>query len=252
LAGAVPLENITEYLDGLLEVSKYDEGEPANGLMVDAGRPISRLAAAVNTSFESIDGAAAAGAQLLLVHHTTSASIDRHLKAEKENALRRRGVSLYGAHAALDCSPAFSNSATLAVALGIQVEGRFVEYCGGLAGAYGATSGTFEDFVERVGAAVGTRVDSWKNANRFGRVGIVPGGGPWTSWLAEAHALGCDTYLTGEGTMYTKLFARETGMNLILATHYGTETHGVRALTAHVGEHFQIPWQFVPEDPDIA
>ena len=35
---AVPLQEIAAYIDELLEVSKYTEEEPSNGLMVDAGR----------------------------------------------------------------------------------------------------------------------------------------------------------------------------------------------------------------------
>jgi putative NIF3 family GTP cyclohydrolase 1 type 2 len=247
----IPLARIVKHLDDVLEVSKYDEGMPSNGLMLDAGRPVSRLAAAVNTSFASIEGAASAGAQLMLVHHTTWESIDQHLKVLKEDALRAGGISLYGAHAALDCSPEFSNAVTLAAALGVEVEGRFLEYGGGLAGAYGTTGGTFDRFVESVSAVLGIRVDAWQNNDRFGRVGIVPGGGPWTAYVAEAQDLGCDTYLTGEGTMYTKLFARETAMNLILATHYATETHGIKALTQSVAQTFSLPWDFIHEDLDI-
>jgi dinuclear metal center YbgI/SA1388 family protein len=247
----VELTRIVAHLDDLLEVSKYDEGEPSNGLMLDAGRAVSRLAAAVSTSFASIEGAASVGAQLMLVHHTTWASIDQHLKAQKEEALRERGISLYAAHAALDCSPEFSNSVTLATALGIEIDGRFVQYGGGLAGAFGSANGTFDSFVERVRAVLGVRVDAWKNNDRFARIAIVPGGGPWTTYVAEARALGCDTYFTGEGTMYTKLFAREIGMNLIIATHYSTETGGIQALAKAVAEVFHLPWEFVHEDADI-
>jgi putative NIF3 family GTP cyclohydrolase 1 type 2 len=118
----VDLARIVEHLDGLLEASKYDEGEPSNGLMLDAGQPVSRLACAVNTSFESIEGAAASETQLMLVHHTTWASIDLDLKEQKERALRDKGISLYAAHAALDCHPEFSNAVTLAEALGVRVE----------------------------------------------------------------------------------------------------------------------------------
>src|SRR5438876_8608428 len=106
----VRLAEIVGYLDALLRVSEYDEGEPSNGLMLDTGRPVTRIAAAVNTSFRSIAGAAAAGAELLLVHHTTWASIDLHLKERKEEALRAAGVSLYGAHAALDRHPRLAPS----------------------------------------------------------------------------------------------------------------------------------------------
>lgn len=251
MAPQVALPTIVGYLDDLLQVSRYDEGEPSNGLMVDGGRPVTRLAAAVNTSFDSIRGAAERGASLLLVHHTTWASIDHELKPKKEAALKEAGISLYAAHAALDCHPEFSNSEVLARQLGVQILGRFVQYGGGLAGAYGAVDGSFEQFVERVRKELGTRVDAWKNAEAFARVGIVAGGGGWTTYLAEAQTLGCDTYLTGEGSMYTKLYAREAGMNLVMATHYATETGGVRALAGHLGAHFALPWDFVREAPDI-
>ncbi len=251
MPSAIELGRITTYLDDLLEVSKYTESEPSNGLMLDAGQPVSHLAAAVNTSFASIQGAASSGAQLMLVHHTTSASIDMDLKAQKEDALRANGVSLYAAHASLDCHSDFSNSVTLASALGVEVEGRFVQYSGGLAGAFGAVSGSFESFVDSVRRNLGVRADAWKNNDTFARIGIVSGGGPWTAWVAEARTFGCDTYLTGEGTMYTKLFAREMGVNLILATHYATEMYGIQALTRHVAEVFQLPWEFVPEDPGV-
>jgi dinuclear metal center YbgI/SA1388 family protein len=250
MATSLSLTTIVSYLDNLLQVARYDEGEPANGLMVDAGRPVTRLAAAVNTSFESIRGAAECGAELLLVHHAIFESIDHALKLQKEAALKDAGVSLYGAHAALDCHPEFSNSEVLARQLGVRVLGRFVPYCGGLAGAYGEIDGPFEQFVERVRELVGTPVAAWKNADTFSRIGIVAGGGGWTSYLAEAQSLGCDTYLTGEGSMYTKLYAREAGMNLVMATHYATETGGIRALAAHLAERFSLPWDFITEVPE--
>ncbi len=36
----------------------------------------------------------------------------------------------------------------------------------------------------------------------------------------------------------------EFGVNVIYAGHYATETVGVKALAAHLGEHFGIPWEF--------
>ncbi len=189
----VALHRIADYLDGLLEVSKFDEGEPSNGLMFDAGRAVTRVAAAVNTSFTSIKGAAESGADLLLVHHTTWASIDLQLKNAKEKALGEAGLSLYCAHAALDCHQEFSNAHTLADRLGIHVLGRFAPYGGGLAGAHGEVDGSFPEFVERVRGLLGVRVDAWENSETFGHVGLVPGGGPWTSMVEEARSLGCGT-----------------------------------------------------------
>ena len=248
---AVALQELVAYVDELLHVSKYVEEQPSNGLMVDAGRPVARLAAAVNTSFASIRGASQAGAQLLLVHHTTWEQIDLQLKPAKEEALRRAGVSLYGAHAALDCAPEFGNADSLARLLDVRIEGRFAAWAGGHAGVYGRIEGTFAQLAERLGSVLGVPVASWQNGEAFGRIAVVTGAGGMTPMLEEARSLGCDTYLTGEGSMNTKLFARETGLNLILATHYATEAPGIRSLAQRVADQFQLPWSFVREDPDI-
>jgi putative NIF3 family GTP cyclohydrolase 1 type 2 len=184
----------------------------------------------------------------LLVHHTTWASIDQVVHERKKELLRAEGVSLYGAHAALDCHEEFSNSSILASRLGLRVNGRLIQYAGGLAGVHGAVPGSFDEFAKRVSSELKMPVRAWKNSEKFGRVGIVPGGGAMTSYVAEAQSRGCDTYLTGEGSMYTRLFAREIGMNLIVATHYSTETYGVEALAAHVAARFGVPWHFVRED----
>ncbi len=247
----VALHDIVAYIDELLQVSKYTEEEPSNGLMVDAGQPVMRIAAAVNTSFATIRGAAQAGAQLLLVHHTAWASIDLHLKDEKEDALRASGVSLYAAHAALDCAPDIGNADSLARLLGVRIEGRFIAWAGGHAGVYGQVDGTFAQLAERAQAALGVRVESWENSKTFGRVAIVTGAGGQTPMLEEARSLGCDTYVTGEGAMYTKLFALETGMNLILGSHYATEAPGIRTLAEQVAGHFRLPWTFIEETPGI-
>jgi len=252
-APAIPLAEIAAYIDEVLDVSRYRDGDEAeaNGLMVDAGVAVSRIAAAVNTSFASIAGAAATDAQLLVVHHTTWPSIDLDLKPRKEQALRDAGVSLYGAHASLDASPEYGNGSRLAPELGVVVEGRFLEYFGGLAGVYGSCEGTFAEFLARTASVLGVPTESWENTDTFGSVAIATGGAGMTSMLEEARALGCDTYLTGEGSMYTKLYAREVGMNLVFGTHYATEQFGPKALAEHLSERFGVPWSFIAEDPDI-
>ena len=179
----VPVAEVAAYIDDLLNISQYEEDEGGNGLMVDGGAPVERVAAAVNTSFTSIKGAANAGAQFLVVHHATWQGIDLDLKPKKEQELRKAGVSLYGAHASLDASPRFGNGSMLAPQIGVKVEGRFLEYCGGQAGVYGSCEGTFAEFVERAKAVLGVPVESWQNSDTFGRVGIATGGAGMTSML---------------------------------------------------------------------
>ena len=99
---ATDVAEIAAWLDAELDAERYRAEEPENGLNVDAGVPVTRITSAVNTTFRSIELAAASGAQLLLVHHPSWSYIDRDLNERKLAALRDAGVSLYGAHASLD------------------------------------------------------------------------------------------------------------------------------------------------------
>ena len=64
-------------------------------------------------------------------------------------------------------------------------------------------------------------------------------------YLAEAAAEGYDCFVTGEADEPTKHAAKEAGVHFIAGGHYATETLGVRALAARIGERFDIAWDFV-------
>jgi dinuclear metal center YbgI/SA1388 family protein len=236
-------------LDALLEAARFREEEPENGLIVDAGRPATRLGAAVNTSFAAIERAAEMGVDLLLVHHPSWSHIDQRTHAPKLARLRELGISLYGAHASLDAAPRFGTGDALARLIGLTTEGRFVDYLGGQAGVYGSWDGSLDDLATAVAGAVGGEPEVHRNLGRCKRVAIVPGGGGMTSWLEEALTLGCDTYLTGEGSIFTRLFAREAGLDLVLAGHYRTELPGIVALTELAAERHGLDWLVVEDEP---
>ena len=77
----------------------------------------------------------------------------------------------------------------------------------------------------------------------FRSVGVVTGGAG--DLVAEAAALGCDTFVTGEGAHHTFTLAEELGVNLFYAGHYATETFGVKSLAQHVARRFRVPWMFI-------
>ncbi len=116
---------------------------------------------------------------------------------------------------------------------------------------FGRCDGSFADLIARAQRQLGVQVEAHEHAKSFGRVAIVPGGGGDTKDVDAARALGCDTYVTGEGTMFTRMFAKECGTNLLLGTHYATEAPGIRALGERLGEHAGIPWEFIDESPDV-
>jgi dinuclear metal center YbgI/SA1388 family protein len=246
----IRLDDVVRFLDERLEIEKFDEVE-SNGLIVRASDVVTSVAAAVSTSFHAISRAKSAQADLLIVHHRSWPEIDLELVEEKHQRLRQNGISLYGAHSALDAAPGISNGDGIAEATGVKVRERFLPYHGGMAGVIGTTSGTFQQFVDRLRSAIGTLVEAHENNDRFGVVAIASGGAPYTSFVQEAAARGADTYVTGEITMYTRMYAKERKINLVAGSHYATETFGVRALAQLVEARFGIAWTFVPESTDV-
>ena len=245
------LDDIVGYLDAELRVADFASEPDSNGLLHRGSAGVTKIAVAVNTSITTIVGAAKAGAQLLVVHHPTWAAVDLHLRDEKLQALETTGVSLYAAHASLDCARDIGNGWILAGMLGVMVDSTFGEFHGGHAGVIGSSDGTFAALIQRTSRELGVQAEAHEHAKPFGRIAIMTGAGGDTNDLQAAHELGCDTYITGEGSMFTRLFAREIGMNLIFGTHQATEAPGIRALGERLSDHAQIPFEFIDESPDV-
>ena len=247
---SVPLDDVVAFLDAQLEVDTFDE-VGSNGLVLRAGNAVSRVACAVNTSFHAISRAKFTDADLLIVHHRTWPEIDLDLAPQKLDRLKDNGISLYGAHSALDGAAGFGNPDLLAAALGVIVQDRFLPYHGGMAGIVGRHDRTFAQLAERARDVLGESLEVWENVPTCKRVAIATGGAGNTTMLEAARQHGADTYVTGEGSMYTKLYARERGINLIFGTHWATETLGVKALASQLEERFGLPWVFIAEQDDI-
>ncbi len=92
---------------------------------------VTTLACGVSSSLELFERAAAAGAQLLLVHHglfwrNEPLVVDRRLRGRLE-ALFAADLTLAAYHLALDAHPELGNNALLAARLGATREGAFAE-----------------------------------------------------------------------------------------------------------------------------
>ena len=75
------------------------------------------------------------------------------------------------------------------------------------------------------------------------RIGVVTGGAG--SDLKRAAVEGVDTFITGEGPHWTYALAEELGINVLYGGHYATETFGVKALAARLGDEFSLDWEFL-------
>jgi dinuclear metal center YbgI/SA1388 family protein len=240
---------LATYLDEYLQIATIQDASN-NGLQVEGGQEITHLAFAVDAGLAAFQGAAAAGAQMLLVHHGLFwgrpfmiTGIHRRRLAHLFDA----GISLYAVHLPLDLHGEIGNNATLARWLDLEGATPFGEYKGQVIGLRGSLAKPLsrDQFVSRVEAALGEAVIRvWPfGPETIQRVGIVSGGGG--SFVEQAGEAGLDLYLTGEMSHQVYHQAEELGLNVVYGGHYATETAGLRALATHLAARFGLETTFL-------
>ncbi|HRN52251.1 MAG TPA: Nif3-like dinuclear metal center hexameric protein [Gemmatimonadaceae bacterium] len=248
------LADIAAYLDAQLALAMTPDYAPAlNGVQVGHRGPVTRIAAAVDASQRTIAMAAAAQANLLLVHHGLFWGGLRPLTGPHETRIRTlfaEDIAVYSAHLPLDAHETFGNSALLARALDLRVSGGFAKYQHIHCGVRGESDLDTTTLVTRVrdwAAPLGhhTVASAIPEGHRTRRWAICSGSGAQVDTLREAYATGVDTLIVGEGPHWSAVEAEEYGLVIVYAGHYATETLGVRALAAHLGERFGLPWEFL-------
>lgn len=248
LETSVSLAELVTHLNRYLEVAAVgDSPEALNGLQVENGGRVRRVAAAVDACEATIGMAAAEHADLLLVHHglfwnglgPLTGSAYRRVAG-----LVRGGVAVYSSHLPLDRHPEVGNAPILARQLGVTVRGDFGSYRGQTVGVWGELDVSREELAQRIARVTGSapRVMGF-GPDRTRRVGIVTGAGGGE--IRQAAEATLDTYLTGEGPHWSYFDAEELHLNVFYAGHYATETFGVKALAEHLSAKFGLPWVFL-------
>jgi dinuclear metal center YbgI/SA1388 family protein len=237
--------NLSEYVDRLddrLDTAAYaDVDASANGLQVGPDdAEVERVAFAVDAARATIETAADAGADVLVVHHGLSwGGIERVTGRVHDRiaALVENDVALYVSHLPLDGHQELGNAAGVADAVGLRDREPFGEMGPVTIGTIGETAEprsadaireTLDGFEGQPdGEPSPTRVLDF-GPDEIERIAVVTGSG--VDWLDEAVAAGADALITGEGKQQVYHDAREAGVTVFLGGHYATETFGVRAL----------------------
>ena len=242
------LRDIVAFLDTELRIREIpDYAGAVNGLQLENGGSVTRIAAAVDASLPVVETAVAAGADLLLVHHGMFWQGAQPLTRafyKKIKAAMDAGLAIYSSHLPLDVHPELGNNALLLKALGFPAEGTFFDWKGIRLGLLAEVEIARAILVEKLAAAVGGPVHVCPGGPEIvRRIGLVTGGAG--AEVAMCAAAGVDTFITGEGPHWSYPLAEELGINLLYAGHYATETFGVKALAARLAGDHGIPWSFI-------
>ena len=245
---------IGRHVDATLRVEDIPDFTGAlNGIQVETDSAITRVAAAVDARERTIRDAARAGANLLIVHHGLFWSGPLPLRGAYLRRIRlllEHDIAVYSSHLPLDMHPELGNNALLARELGLMPEAGFARYKTVDIGVAGRSDLATAELVARAtrfarGHGHEVRTAGTVDGKATRHWAICTGAGAGQDTLREAIGAGVDTLIVGEGPHWTAIDAEEAGLTIIYAGHYATETLGVRALAAHIGDVFGLPWLFL-------
>ena len=237
-------DEILEYAAELLDLDSFRDYGP-QGMQVAGADEVTKIACAVSSSLELFQRAAAAEAQLLVVHHglfwdSEPRVVDLRIRRRLE-ALFAADLTLAAYHLALDAHPEVGNNALLARELGIAGDEPFLGI--GRAGSLPAPE-QLATFLDRVKERIALQPLVFaEGPDPVERVAIVSGSGG--RYLSDAAAAGYDLLLTGEPEEPSLHLARELGITFVAAGHYATERLGVQALAARLADRFELDWEFI-------
>lgn len=244
----IGLAEVVEFLESELRTTEIPDYPGAhNGLQLQNGGEVTKVACAVDASLPVIRKAIGTGADLLIVHHGLFWQGVRSITGANYKKLKvamNSGLAIYSSHIPLDVHPNYGNNVLLSRELGLGDGEPFFDWKGIQLGRKAMFEGTLAKLQNRLSEAVnGEVLLRGEKKNVAGLVGVITGGAG-----SEVEAMageGIDTFVTGEGPHWSHPLAEELDLNVLYAGHYATETFGVRALGGLLSQKYGIKKTFV-------
>lgn len=242
------LAEMVRFADETLRLAEVEDYPNAlNGLQIENAGEVTKIGAAVDASLHTLEMAVEEGIDLLIVHHGLFWPGLRPVTGAFQRALKlalEKNLALYSAHLPLDLHPTLGNNARLAAALGLEKTTPFLEMKGQPIGCQAEVQMRRDELITKLEESLGGPVRCiGAGPMEIRRLGIVSGGAGGE--IQAAAREGIDSFLTGEAPHWAAVAAEELGINLFLGGHYATETFGVKALAAELGEKFSLRWEFL-------
>lgn len=250
----VKLSKIVTYLNKYLETDKVNDGS-WNGLQFEGKENVKKICVAVDSGAEVFEAAAAAKADMIIVHHglfwkKNNPSINGVMK-KRMNILFKNDISFYVSHLPLDIHPIVGNNIELLKIMKAKKSGTFVDD-----GSFKSYVGKFEKpvSIDTIVSKLCKELNTECKVLPFGKdkvksVGVLTGAGNRAS-IEEAVDLGLDLYVTGEENDVYQ-YVKDAGINVIFAGHNATETLGVNTLRKHLEKKFTVKTEFIDKPTSL-
>ena len=191
----ITVQDVARAVDGIAPFDTQLDWDNSGLLVGDPAGEVDRVLVALDATAEVIREAASLGAQAIVTHHPVIfRGVQRLLAGDPPYEAAARGIAIISAHTCYDMAEGGVNHA-LADALGLRDRRPLWE--------------------ERPGELPDAGPESIR------RVAVCGGAG--SDYLAQAKALGCAAYITGDVRHHEFLAARQLGLLLMDAGHGATE-----------------------------
>jgi dinuclear metal center YbgI/SA1388 family protein len=241
------LIGIARFLNKELDVRKIQDSSK-NGLQVKGRKEVRKIAFGVDACLELFQKASMLNCDLVIVHHGLLWKKQKRKAVLKKRLgfLKKKGISLYGAHLPLDLNRKHGNNIELCRMFDLGKIRKFGKYHGIAIGYSGELNKSMpvKAIVNKLNNDLKTKsvvLDFGKR--KIKTIAFVSGGG--ASAVEEAVNKKMDVFITGELSHGEYHFAKDAEINLIAAGHYHTETLGVKALMPVLKQKFNIETVFI-------
>jgi dinuclear metal center YbgI/SA1388 family protein len=246
------LHELCLFLDNELQPHKFKDFAP-NGLQVEGSSEISKIATAVSSGLDTIEKAAEAQVQALIVHHglfwKNQCYLPKNVLRKKLELLFRSNMSLIAYHLPLDANEDVGNNWEAARQLGWSQLKAFPEHENHALGVKGTIDPIFpEEFQKELETFYNQKAHvAPGNKTKIERVALISGGAHWQ--LQEAIDEGLDAFVTGSFDEPIWNLARESGVYFYALGHHATERIGVQTLGTSIKNHFSnVEVEFIDSD----
>jgi dinuclear metal center YbgI/SA1388 family protein len=220
-----------------------------NGIQVgNLENQITKIALMVDSSLEGFKRAQSIGANLILVHHGMYWGKPIPIKNTHYNRIKfllDNDIALFASHLPLDAHMELGNNISLGLKLGLGNIEPFGRYKGSTIGVKGELENpmTLSEVNYLLSGNSSTSYVIPGGNSIIKTIGIVSGGAP--SNVLEAIDEGLDLFITGDKSHELYHNCIESGINMISAGHYLTETLGVQSLGNWITREYGIESIFI-------
>lgn len=229
------------------------KGYDNSGIQLDCGGEIDQILFSLDLSSAAVTRAEASGARLVFTHHPAIYSPLHSLTSEGEGkeilACARKGISVISAHLNLDCAPGGVDE-SLMNGLGGERAEQIMEplSAGGYGRVFSVKERAFARFVADAKQTFRTGRAIAYGERPVKKVACFCGAGMNEKSVAFALANGADTFVSSDGKHHLIAGAVQSGMNVLLLTHYAAETYGFYRFYQKIKERSGVSCEFFADE----